>query len=80
MSKSKKIMVPVFLVFGLLLVILLIIVIFDWVDLKVIDYSWWFVLIVGFVFFTWITPATYIGPAIGGILILIAFILILMAY
>ncbi|MFX1493939.1 MAG: hypothetical protein ACFFBZ_06625 [Promethearchaeota archaeon] len=67
-------------IFGLALIIILLLVIFNLVDFKIFDYSWWFVLLVGFVLFTWITPGTVYGGAIGGLLVLIAFILIVMAY
>jgi len=71
-------------VFGLILIVILLLIIFDLVDFKIFDYSWWFVLLVGFVIFTWIsTPVLLAGfPVVGfgGIIILIAFILILMAY
>ncbi len=40
-------------VFGLIIAIVLIIVIFDLVDIK-IPYEWWVLLIIGFVFFTWV--------------------------
>ncbi|MFW9946940.1 MAG: hypothetical protein ACFFDX_08950 [Candidatus Odinarchaeota archaeon] len=67
-------------IFGLALIIILLLVIFDLVDFKIFDYSWWFVLLVGFVLFTWITPGTAYGGAIGGLLVLIAFVLVVMAY
>lgn len=67
-------------IFGLALIIILLMVIFDLVDFKIFDYSWWFTLLVGFVLFTWITPATVYGGAIGGLIVLIAFVLIVMAY
>ena len=69
-------------VFGLILLILLIIVLFDFVDLKVINYSWWVVLLIGFVIFIWISPFAvgFIGLAgFGGTLILIAFVLMVLA-
>lgn len=69
-------------VFGLILIVILLLVIFDLVNFKIFDYSWWFVLLVGFVIFTWISVFAFGFPAagFGGIIILIAFILILMAY
>jgi len=67
-------------VFGLILLIILLLIIFDVVDFKVLDYSWWLVLLIGFVIFTWVSPfaaGTVVGY--GGTIILIAFLLILMA-
>jgi hypothetical protein len=67
-------------VFGLILLILLIIVLFDLVDLKVIKYTWWVVLLIGFVIFTWISPnAAFFLAGNGGTLILIAFVLMVLA-
>ncbi|TFG18146.1 MAG: hypothetical protein EU531_01110 [Promethearchaeota archaeon] len=68
-------------VFGLILLILLIIVLFDLVDLKVLDYSWWFLLLVGFVIFTWVSPFAFGFPVVGngGTLILIGFLMMLLA-
>jgi len=69
-------------VFGLILIILLIILIFDFVDLKILDFSWWVLLIIGFVVFTWISPnaAGYPVLGYGGIILLIAFLLNLKDY
>lgn len=69
-------------VFGLALIVIFILVIFDLVDFKIFNYSWWFVLLVGFVIFTWISFPTLglTAAGFGGILILIALLLILMAY
>ena len=68
-------------IFGLAMIVVFILVIFDLFDFKIFDYSWWFVLLVGFVIFTWISaPALGTVAGFGGILILIAFILVLMAY
>lgn len=46
-------------IFGLILAIVLIIIIFDFVDIK-IPYEWWVLLLIGFVFFSWI-----VGTATG---------------
>jgi hypothetical protein len=67
-------------VFGLILLVLLIIVLFDLVDLKVIKYTWWVVLLIGFVIFTWVSPlAGGFLAGNGGTLILIAFVLMVLA-
>ena len=72
-------------VFGLILIVILLLLIFEVVDFKIFNYSWWVVLLIGFVIFTWISPyAALTGgyPVLGygGMIILIAFILILMAF
>ncbi len=69
-------------VFGLILIIILLLLIFEVVDFKIFNYSWWVVLLIGFVIFTWISPyaAGYPVLGYGGMIILIAFILILMAF
>lgn len=69
-------------VFGLILIVILLLVIFDIVNFRIFDYSWWFVLLVGFVLFTWVSgfAGGYPVAGFGGITILIAFILMLMAY
>ncbi|MFX0056814.1 MAG: hypothetical protein ACFE85_02605 [Candidatus Hodarchaeota archaeon] len=67
-------------VFGLILLIILLLILFDVVDFKVIDYSWWLVLLIGFVIFIWVSPlATGVLTGFGGTLILIAFVLIMLA-
>jgi len=67
-------------VFGLILLIILLLIMFDLVDFKVLDYSWWLVLLIGFVIFTWVSIyASGILTGFGGTLILIAFILMLLA-
>ena len=68
-------------VFGLILLVILVLLIFDVVDFKVLDYSWWFVLLVGFVVFTWVSPLAAGFPVVGygGTIILIAFLLMLLA-
>ncbi len=67
-------------VFGLILLIILVLILFDLVDFKVLNYSWWLVLIVGFVIFTWVSPlAGGILTGYGGTLILIAFVLMVLA-
>ncbi|MFW9785330.1 MAG: hypothetical protein ACFFFB_23825 [Candidatus Heimdallarchaeota archaeon] len=69
-------------IFGLAIIVIFLLVIFDLVNFKIFDYSWWFVLLVGFVIFTWISTFAggYPVAGFGGITILIAFILMLMAY
>lgn len=69
-------------VFGLILIIILLLLIFDVVDFKIFNYSWWVVLLIGFVIFTWISPFAGGYPVVGygGTIILIAFILIVMAF
>lgn len=57
---------------GIIFAIVLLLTLFDKIDIK-IPYSWWVVLIIGFVIFTWF-------PGISGTIIMVAFILILMAY
>ena len=67
-------------VFGLILLVVLIIVLFDLVDLKVIHYTWWVVLLIGFIIFIWVSQ--YAGGLLagnGGTLILIAFVLMVLA-
>lgn len=75
--------------FGLILCIILIILIFDFVDIK-IPYEWWVLLIIGFMFFQWISvyawfvAVTLIPPlpiaGWGGQVLLIAFILRLLDF
>ena len=69
-------------VFGLILIIILLLLIFEVIDFKIFSYSWWVVLLIGFVIFTWISPYAFGYPVLGygGMIILIAFILILMAF
>jgi hypothetical protein len=69
-------------VFGLFLIIILILLIFEVIDFKILNYSWWTVLLIGFVIYTWISPYAAGFPVLGygGIIILIAFILIVMAF
>ncbi len=79
-------------VFGLILAIVLIIIIFDFVDIK-IPYEWWVLLIIGFVFFTWVAGSAGIMAgwlAFGGTnvvivgwsgrLLLIAFLLLILDF
>ena len=61
-------------VFGIIFAIIAILSLQEKIDVK-IPYEWWIILICGFVIFTWIN---WIG--VGGIVIIIGFILILMAY
>jgi hypothetical protein len=68
--------------FGLILCIILIILIFDFVDIK-IPYEWWVLLIIGFMFFQWISTYAWAVALMeglpiagwGGQVLLIAFIL-----
>ncbi|MFX0075184.1 MAG: hypothetical protein ACFE96_07065 [Candidatus Hermodarchaeota archaeon] len=69
---SMNVVSIVLAITGIILAIILILTLYDKIDIK-IPYSWWVVLIIGFVIFTWITP-------VSGTIIMVAFILILMAY
>ncbi|MFX1569400.1 MAG: hypothetical protein ACFFCV_13645 [Promethearchaeota archaeon] len=76
-------------VFGLILAIVLIIIIFDLVDIK-IPWDWWVLLIIGFVFFTWVAGSatlanaflTNSAPIVGwsGRWLLISFLLLVLAF
>jgi hypothetical protein len=68
-------------IFGLILLIILLLIIFEVVDFKILSYSWWFVLLVGFVIFIWVSPLAGGFPVtgFGGTLILIAFVLMILA-
>jgi hypothetical protein len=68
-------------VFGLILLIILLLILFDVVDFRVLDYSWWLVLLIGFVIFTWVSQFAVGFPVdgFGGTIILIAFVLIVLA-
>ena len=79
-------------IFGIVLAVVLIILIFDLVDIK-IPYEWWVLLIIGFVFFFWViisALALQVILALGGITvllvgysgmtILIAFVLLAMGF
>jgi len=70
-------------IFGLIFAIILILTLIDKIDIK-ISYTWWVVLIVGFIFFAWVSPYSvfsgYPVTGYGGMILLIAFILILMAF
>jgi hypothetical protein len=59
-------------VVGIIFAIVLILTLFDKIDVK-IPYAWWVILIIGFVIFTWVS-------AVSGTIIMVAFILLLMAY
>ena len=59
-------------VLGIIFAIVLLLTLFDKIDIK-IPYSWWVVLIIGFVIFTWVS-------GVSGTIIMVAFILLLMAY
>ncbi|MFX0106546.1 MAG: hypothetical protein ACFE75_13810 [Candidatus Hodarchaeota archaeon] len=50
-------------IFGLILLVILLILVFDLFDIK-IPYKWWVVLIIAFVFWNWIDP-TGIYPVVG---------------
>ena len=57
---------------GIIFGIVLLLTLFDKVDIKV-PYTWWVVLIIGFVIFTWVS-------SVGGTIIMVGFLLILMAF
>ena len=57
---------------GIIFGIILLLVLLDKVDIK-IPFTWWVVLIIGFVIFTWVST-------LSGTIIMVGFILILMAY
>ena len=57
---------------GIIFGIILLLTLFDKVDIKV-PYTWWVVLIIGFVIFTWVS-------SVSGTIIMVGFILILMAF
>ncbi len=57
---------------GIIFGIILLLTLFDKIDIK-IPYSWWVVLIIGFVIFTWVS-------GVSGTIIMVAFILLLMAF
>ncbi|MHA1104690.1 MAG: hypothetical protein ACTSPN_03090 [Promethearchaeota archaeon] len=57
---------------GIIFGIILLLTLFDKVDIKV-PYTWWVVLIIGFVIFTWVST-------VSGTIIMVGFILILMAF
>ncbi len=57
---------------GIIFGIILLLTLFDKIDIK-IPYSWWVLLIIGFVIFSWVS-------GVSGTIIMVAFILLLMAY
>ena len=57
---------------GFVFAIILFLTLQDKIDIKV-PYAWWVVLLIGFVIYTWVTP-------VSGTIIMVAFILILMAF
>ena len=57
---------------GIIFAIILLLTLYDKIDIK-IPYSWWVVLIIGFVVFSWVS-------GVSGTIIMVAFILLLMAY
>ena len=61
-----------FAIVGIIFGIILLLTLFDKVDIKV-PYTWWVVLIIGFVIFTWVS-------VVSGTIIMVGFILILMAF
>ncbi|MEE9378919.1 MAG: hypothetical protein V3V33_12885 [Candidatus Lokiarchaeia archaeon] len=68
-------------VFGLILAIILLILVLDLVDIK-IPYTWWVVLTIAFVIWTWVSPfaAGYPVTGFGGTILMLAWILILFAF
>ncbi|MFX1308719.1 MAG: hypothetical protein ACFE8C_03405 [Promethearchaeota archaeon] len=79
-------------VFGLILAVILIIIIFDLVDIK-IPYEWWVLLVIGFVFFFWVVGSAVVAQLAlaftgtivilvgwSGMTILIAFVLLAMGF
>ena len=73
--------------FGLIAVIILLLTIQEWFDIR-IPFTWWGVLVVGFIFFMWVTPLAAFAGAVeslpvagfGGIILLITFLLTLKDY
>ncbi|MFX1448245.1 MAG: hypothetical protein ACFFCG_08915, partial [Promethearchaeota archaeon] len=59
-------------IIGIIFAIFLILTLYEKIDIK-IPYSWWVVLIIGFVVVTWVS-------GVSGTIIMVAFILLLMAY
>ncbi|NVM18913.1 MAG: hypothetical protein HWN80_14450 [Candidatus Lokiarchaeota archaeon] len=59
-------------VVGIIFAIILLLTLYNKIDIK-IPYSWWVVLIIGFVIFTWVS-------SVSGTIIMVAFILILMDF
>jgi general stress protein CsbA len=57
---------------GIIFAIILLLTLFDKIDIKV-PYTWWVVLIIGFVIFTWVST-------VSGTIIMVGFLLILMAF
>jgi hypothetical protein len=73
LSQTSNIANPII---GIIAAAILIILITDKIDIK-IPYEWWVVLTIGFVFFTWIS-IFYAG--IGGIITLVAFVLLILGF
>ena len=67
-------------VFGLILAIILLILVLDLVDIKIPN-NWWVVLTIAFVIFVWVSPLAAGYPVVGwgGIILMIAWVLILFA-
>ncbi|HDZ17028.1 hypothetical protein LCGC14_1122180 [marine sediment metagenome] len=63
-------------VIGIIAALILIIIVLDLIDIK-IPYEWWVVLTLGFIIFTWVSP---LFAGIGGIVIMISFILLILGY
>jgi hypothetical protein len=67
-------------IFGLILVIILLILLLDLVDIK-IPFTWWIVLTIAFVIFTWVSPFASGYPVVGfgGTILMIGWLLIILA-
>jgi hypothetical protein len=63
-------------IIGLIAAAILIIIVLGKIDIK-IPYTWWVVLTIGFIVFTWVSPL-YAG--IGGTVIMISFILLIIGF
>ena len=63
-------------VIGIIAAVILIIIVLDLIDIK-IPYEWWVVLTLGFIIFTWVSP---FFAGIGGIVIMISFILLILGH
>ncbi len=63
-------------IIGIIAAVILIIIVLDKIDIK-IPYEWWVVLTIGFIIFTWVSP---FFAGIGGIVIMISFILLILGF